>query len=595
MSSPTPAIPGYRDFEMVAHGSTAFVYRAVQERLDRTVAVKVLLVDDDMTTTASVEKELEATVAVSNHPHIVSIIDTGSTEDGRPYIVMEYCDGGSYSQILKAERQLSVEDVIEVGVKIGQALQAAHNADILHRDVKPQNILRGQYGPALADFGIARAPAALAATEAIDKLTPLHASPEALLRQAQTPASDLFSLASSMWQLLAGHAPFANPEGGTDPDTHRDRVTSEAPPPKLPRDDVPEWLESLLVRALSRDPARRPESCTAFAEEIQRGMYGSGGGIGKAQAPTTIGDISNEKTVFRPQGPPPSQQAPLDPFAPPGPAPESAYTVGQRTSSGHTDGYSHQLGQSTDPRYARHLDGSAPVSATPHAAQHQGVAEGAPPVSAAPHSAPPQAPVSMRPPTTPWTRQQAAAGAPQGQGGAGTMEAAPQPQPFAPPVISRDGDKRAHKPAKAPRAPKPRRPKDDRGLKSYVILGLVITVVLGAVMVGWLWLISPDSPDEIDPATLDGAGAPQQLQIVSWNGGTVELSWEAPVEDSQLQYFVMAQRVGDEQASRLGEPTTSTDFTASGLIPSEDYCFTVFALWSTDNTPMSDPVCTDDE
>ena len=147
---------------------------------------------------------------------------------------MEYCEGRSYTAILKAGGPLPVTDVIDVGIKIGQALQAAHHADIIHRDVKPQNILRGQYGPALADFGIARTPATLAATAAIDKLTPLHASPEALLRQAQTPASDLFSLASSMWHLLAGHAPFANPEGGTDPDTHRRRVTSDEPPPKIP-------------------------------------------------------------------------------------------------------------------------------------------------------------------------------------------------------------------------------------------------------------------------------------------------------------------------------------------------------------------------
>lgn len=582
LSSLTPAIPGYRDFEMVAHGSTAFVYRAVQERLDRTVAVKVLLVDDDMTTADSVEKELEATVAVSNHPHIVSIIDTGATEDGRPYIVMEYCDGGSYSAILKAGGPLPAEDVIDVGVKIGLALQAAHSADILHRDVKPQNILRGQYGPALADFGIARAPAALAATEAIDKLTPLHASPEALLRQAQTPASDLFSLASSMWHLLAGFAPFANPEGGTDPDTHRARVTSEAPPPRLPREDVPEWLEDLLVRALSRDPARRPESCQAFAEELQRGVYGSAGGVGTAAAPSRIADVSNEETVFRPAGPAPAQRAPLDPFAPvgPPPGPESAHTIGSGATGDRTDGYSSQLGHPVDPRYASQLGGAAPATG--------GAPQGsAPPVSAVPHSAPPQAPVSMRPPAAPWTPQQAPpASAPARTAG---------PPVFAPPVITREGDK---SPQSRPlKTPKPSSPGNGGGLKPYVVLGAVITVVLGAVMTVWLWILAPDdeTPDQIEEASTDGGGGPQNLSIDSWAEGQVTLSWEAPSEDSALEYLVFAVREGEEQAEQIGLPTTDTVFTGGGLNPAADYCFQVGAVWAVDDVPMSEPVCTDDE
>lgn len=582
LSSLTPAIPGFRDFEMVAHGSTAFVYRAVQERLDRTVAVKVLLVDDDMTTADSVEKELEATVAVSNHPHIVSIIDTGATEDGRPYIVMEYCDGGSYSAILKADGPLPTDDVIDVGVKIGLALQAAHSADILHRDVKPQNILRGQYGPALADFGIARAPAALAATEAIDKLTPLHASPEALLRQAQSPASDLFSLASSMWHLLAGFAPFANPEGGTDPDTHRARVTSEAPPPRLPREDVPEWLEDLLVRSLSRDPARRPESCQAFAEELQRGMYGSAGGVGTAAAPSRIADVSNEETVFRPAGPPPAQRAPLDPFAPvgPPPSPESAYTIGSGATGGRTDGYSSQLGHTVDPRYASQLDGSAPAESGPQGS--------APPVSTVPYSAPPQAPVSMQPPPTPWTRQQAPP-APAPAGAAG-------PPAFAPPVITRTGDKRAQsRPLKTPKRPRQRSPREGGGLKPYVILGAVITVVLGAVMTVWLWILAPDEPAEgIDQASTDGEGGPQNLVIDSWAEGQVTLSWDPPSEESALEYLVFAVREGEEQAEQIGLPTTETVFTGGGLNPAEDYCFQVGAVWAVDDVPMSEPVCTDD-
>ncbi|WP_030158280.1 protein kinase [Glycomyces sp. NRRL B-16210] len=602
MSSPTgpaPAIPGYRDFEMVAHGSTAFVYRAVQERLDRTVAVKVLLVDDDMTTADSVEKELEATVAVSNHPHIVSIIDTGHSETGQPYIVMEYCEGGSYSAIMKAGGPLPVEDVIEVGVKIGQALQAAHNADILHRDVKPQNILRGQYGPALADFGIARTPAGLAATSAIDKLTPLHASPEALLRQAQTPPSDLFSLASSMWHLLAGFAPFANPEGGTDPDTHRQRVTSDAPPPKLPREDVPEWLERLLVSALSRDPARRPASCQAFADELQRGMYG--GGVGKAAAPEVIGDISNEETVYRPEVASRGTRMPLDPFAPVGhgPGPEHGGTVGSGVTGGGTGGYSSALGHAVDPRYAQ-LDGSAPpVSATPFSgAPNSGVPFSGAPQGAvqhapniAPYSAPPQAPVSMQPPPGPWHPQAA-----QGTMAGSPQSAAPDQQVFAPPVIGRDGAKqRKTKAYKAPKQVQPR-PKDERSLKSYVVLGLVITVALGAVMTVWLWLLAPTKDlDDLDQARTDGEGAPVNVAIESWSQGEVTLTWEAPAADSQLSYIVFAQRVGDDRAEPLNpQGTTDTRFSAGGLIPSEEYCFNVTAIWAVDETPTSDPVCTAD-
>jgi serine/threonine protein kinase len=79
-------------------------------------------------------------VALSSQPHIVSIIDTGVTADGRQYIVMEYCEGGSYAQILRQAGPLPIEDVIEVGVKIGEALHAAHQAGIVHRDVKPSNI-----------------------------------------------------------------------------------------------------------------------------------------------------------------------------------------------------------------------------------------------------------------------------------------------------------------------------------------------------------------------------------------------------------------------------------------------------------------------
>ncbi|GLZ76030.1 hypothetical protein Afil01_08370 [Actinorhabdospora filicis] len=317
-----PDIPGYRDLQLIAHGSTALVFKARQERLDRDVAIKVLSVDEVMTTHASVAKELETTVALSAHPHIVSIIDTGTTMGGQPYIVMEYCEGGSYSQILKANGPLPVADVVEVGVKIGEALHAAHSVSILHRDVKPQNILRTKFGPALADFGIARAADELAATGTIDKLTPLHSAPEALRRDEQSPASDVYSLASTMWHLLVGRGPFSNPNGRTDPDEFRQRVEYSLAP-SVPRADVPDWLQRVLARGLAKDPAARHQSAYAFAEELRRHSYGAigTGAAGAASVATPAGPTDDEMTAFVfPTTPTRHPGAPTDPFAAAAPA-----------------------------------------------------------------------------------------------------------------------------------------------------------------------------------------------------------------------------------------------------------------------------------
>src|SRR5882757_6811916 len=176
-----PALPGYDNPELIAHGTTALVFRANQTRLNRSVAIKVITADSG-SIPVNAERELATTVALSSQPHIVSIIDTGVTADDRPYIVMEYCEGGSYAQILRQQGPLSVEDVL----KIGEALHAAHQVGIVHRDVKPSNILRSRFGPALTDFGIARAPDELGSTLTREMLTPYYASPEALKQETQT-------------------------------------------------------------------------------------------------------------------------------------------------------------------------------------------------------------------------------------------------------------------------------------------------------------------------------------------------------------------------------------------------------------------------
>src|SRR5262252_6741268 len=236
-----PGLPGYENPQLIAHGTTALVFRAIQTNLNRPVAIKVITVDTgDVPVNAA--RELATTVALSSQPHIVSIIDTGVTDDGRPYIVMEYCEGGSYAQILRHDGPLPVDDVIEVGINIGEALHAAHRAGIVHRDVKPSNILRSRFGPALTDFGIARAPDELGSTLTRELMTPHHASPEALLHQAQSGISDVYSLASTMWTLLVGHPPFVDPAHvGMEISLFRDRVLHEDLP-ALERDDVPVWL-----------------------------------------------------------------------------------------------------------------------------------------------------------------------------------------------------------------------------------------------------------------------------------------------------------------------------------------------------------------
>ncbi|GAB4007196.1 hypothetical protein GCM10029992_60200 [Glycomyces albus] len=170
-----------------------------------------------------------------------------------------------------------------------------------------------------------------------------------------------------------------------------------------------------------------------------------------------------------------------------------------------------------------------------------------------------------------------------------------QPAAFAPPVISRDGGKRSAGPAKPAKAPVVH---ERRGLRPYLILGLVITAVLSLVVVGLLWLFIPDDVDSVPEAETEGADAPRNVQIASWIDGEITLTWEAPTNadeaESQLQYYVLAQRVGDDQASNLGE-TVEHELSAGGLIPDEEYCFQVAALWEVSYTPMSEPVCTNDE
>lgn len=143
----TEDVPGYRVLEQVGEGGFSIVYRAHQERLDRMVALKVLSVSAvDDAAMRRFQRESKITGRLSGHPNIVTVLDTGTTRSGRPYIAMEYFEHGALTDRLAREGPLPFAEVLRIGVKMAGALAATHETDVLHRDVKPQNVLLSRYG-----------------------------------------------------------------------------------------------------------------------------------------------------------------------------------------------------------------------------------------------------------------------------------------------------------------------------------------------------------------------------------------------------------------------------------------------------------------
>jgi serine/threonine protein kinase len=257
MISAPPQIPGLVEWRPLAQGGFSTVWQARQESLNRLVAVKV----DQRKLTSETERrrflrEAGAAGRLSGHPGIVTVHDAGILEDNQPYLVMELCPGGSLSKWLKPEYRQSEERIREVGVRIADALADAHARGVLHRDVKPANILINAYGhPGLADFGLAAVPepgSEIAAT--LEALTPAYAPREVIYGEAPTEYSDVYSLAATLYALLCGKAP-RYPEG-RQPTLLELIELQDEPIERLPGVDR-EFMD-LLLKALSDDPAERP-------------------------------------------------------------------------------------------------------------------------------------------------------------------------------------------------------------------------------------------------------------------------------------------------------------------------------------------------
>jgi serine/threonine protein kinase len=267
--------PGYANVVEIGSGAFAAVYRATETGTGRPVALKVLN-RLSLHLTEAFDREVKALGALGAHPNIVSLYRTVTTSDGRPVLVLELCRC-SMAERLRQQGPLPVVEAVSVGIKIAGALETAHRAGLLQRDMKPQNILITQYGePVLADFGVAARPTSAPAAEGVFGFTTVHAPPEILEGRTLSPATDVYGMASTLYQLIAGQAPFAAFDGEAPAAVILRILRDPVAPLRLA--EVPLELSDLLQQALAKAPADRPPSAAAFARELQgiERLYGWG-------------------------------------------------------------------------------------------------------------------------------------------------------------------------------------------------------------------------------------------------------------------------------------------------------------------------------
>jgi eukaryotic-like serine/threonine-protein kinase len=264
---------------IVGRGGMAEVYRARDLRLDRVVAVKTLREDlaRDQTFQARFRREAQSAASL-NHPSIVAVYDTGEDSAGIshvPFIVMEYVDGRTIRDLLRDDRRLLPERALEITDGVLRALDYSHRAGIVHRDIKPGNVMLNRQGEIkVMDFGIARAVADTQATMTQTAQvigTAQYLSPEQARGERVDSRSDLYSVGCLLYELLTGRPPFT----GDSPVAIAYQHVREAPiPPSRVDPELPAWADAIVLRAMEKDPDARYQSAAEMRNDIQRALSG---------------------------------------------------------------------------------------------------------------------------------------------------------------------------------------------------------------------------------------------------------------------------------------------------------------------------------
>ncbi|WP_019971339.1 protein kinase domain-containing protein [Mycobacterium sp. 141] len=295
------AAAGFEDAEEIGRGGFGVVYRCTQPSLDRTVAVKVLTADLDEENCARFYREQRAVGRLTGHPNIVYVLEVGTTDSGHPFLVMPYHPQDSLHTRIRDHGPLPLKDVLRLGVKLAGALDAAHRLGIVHRDVKPGNILLTDYGePALTDFGIAHVAGGFETATGLVTGSPAFSAPEVIVGRPPSPAADVYGLGATLFAALTGHAAFER-RSGEQMVAQFLRITTE-PIPNPREHGVPEDVSVIIEQTMSDDPECRP-SAAELGRLLRESQRLHGFAVDDMAAHAELGDTTQPDTTWKAESP----------------------------------------------------------------------------------------------------------------------------------------------------------------------------------------------------------------------------------------------------------------------------------------------------
>ena len=268
LAAPGQVIGGYRLEELLGEGAAGLVFAARDGEGNR-VALKLLRPElaDDRVMVARFERE--AKLARDLGTHVVPVLELGRS-DGIEYLAMPFYAGGSLALRLRVAGPLGLDDAVELAAQLGRGLDALHGKGVLHRDVKPSNVLLdGEGTAALADFGLARSADSTRLTADGQLLgTPHYLAPELIEGSEASRQSDIYALGCVLYECLAGEPPFAGRGAAQIGYAH---LTEPPPDPRARRPELPEGAAHALLAALEKEPESRPTTATALARMLVLG------------------------------------------------------------------------------------------------------------------------------------------------------------------------------------------------------------------------------------------------------------------------------------------------------------------------------------